>query len=206
MENFPADIEQDLTRPRSGSKWLWLCNIVVPSNPTFSYAQNTEGITYASQDYDPMSMQVGGQKRTGEGDIPEIVLQVSRLNETLYQMVRQTQGCYGGTVELIKVNDKALESSVAALEANFELMQASADSEWITFTLGVPNPLYQQFPLRHFDSGICPYSDPALFKSVKCGYSGGDTSCDGTLEDCISKSNETMWGGEIGMDPSGMGF
>ena len=204
MENLPSSLQWDLIRPNLGNQWLWLCKFVVSTKPTQYYARNTEDVTYDSQAYGKMPFEVGGQVRSGEGSIPEVVLQVSALNEVLYDIVRSTQGAVGSAVKLIKVNSDFLATDISALEADYELMASQADDDWIYFTLGVPNPMKQRFPLRDYSSSICPWAHPDHFKGVRCGYAGADPTCDGTLEDCITKSNETMWGGEIGMDPIGM--
>lgn len=204
MESLPSHIQRDSIRPHSGSKYLWLATIAVPSTPTQRIAQNTEEVTYNGNTFKPESMEVGSQPRSGDGALPEIVLQVSALNEVLYEIIRSAQGALGAPVQLIKVNDQLLDSSVAALEADFELLQSKADDEWIYFTLGTINPAHQRYPLRDYSSSICPWAHPDHFKGVRCQYSGGDTTCTGTLEDCYTKTNQVHWGGEIGMDEIGM--
>jgi phage-related protein len=204
METLPSSLQWRITRQNLGDAYLWLVKIAVTGQLTQYAARNVEAVTYNGQEYPAEALEVDGMVRSGDGGIPEVRLQVSRLNEVLYQIVRNAQGAYGADVQVIKVNDQELSSQIAALEFDFELQAAQADSEWIYFTLGVPNPLQQAFPLLKFDADICPYKDPGRFKGPKCQYAGGDTTCDGTLEDCRSKSNQTNWGGEAGMDQVGM--
>ncbi len=204
MEDLTPQLQWDRIRPNAGGKWLWICKFTVASHPTQRYARNTEDVTYNAEVYEKMPMEVGGQAKSGEGSIPEVTLQVSALNEAMYQIITATQGAVGSDVALTKVNTEATSSSIPALEADYELLASQVDDEWITFTLGVPNPMNQRYPLRDYSSSVCPWAHPTLFKGVHCKYAGGDSSCDGTLEDCITKSNATNWGGKIGMDPVGM--
>lgn len=204
MEDLPAHTQWDSIRPNRPNQWLWLCEFVVATKPEQDYARNPEAVTYDGKSYEPMSMEVGGQLRSGDGSIPEVTLQVSALNETLYSIVEDTQGAVGSDVKLIKVNTETLASAIPALEADYELMVSQADDNWISFILGVPNPMNQRYPVRDYNSSLCPWAHPDHFKGVRCQYAGGDTTCTGTLEACIAKNNQTYWGGQVGMDPMGM--
>ena len=204
MEDLTPQLQQKSIGPNTGDKWLWLCKFVVATHPTQRIARDTKDVTYNSEVFEKMSLQVGSQTKGGDGSIPEVVLKVSALNETLYHIIEATNGAVGSDVQLIKVNTDVLDASVPALEADYELLASQADDDWMTFTLGVPNPMKQRYSLRDYSSSICPWAHPDLFKGVRCGYAAGDPTCTGTLEDCISKSNEIRWGAFIGMDPVGM--
>lgn len=200
--SFTNDIERDLLRPNSGGAWLWLCEITVANQPTKRFTDNLEDIEYNSQTFEKMAMTVGRQEFSSDEQLPQIVLQVSNVRREIEQIVNDTEGLSGGSVMLVKVNDKYLNSQVTALEADYDVIMAESDEDWVTITLGVPNLLTQRFPLREYSSKLCPWSTPTLFKGPRCGYSGGDATCTGTLSDCRTKGNAARWGGEIGLDPS----
>ena len=204
MESLPSDLQQDLIRTNRGNQWLWLCKFVISNHPTQYYARNTEDVTYNSEEYRKMALEVGTQVKGGDGSIPEVTLKVTALNEVLYQIIQKTQGAIGSDVKLIKVNTDFLSSSISALEADYELMCSQTDEEWMYFTLGVPNPMNQRYPVDDYSSSICPHA-ASRFKEPECQYSGGETSCNGTLEDCRdNKSNAVHWGGFIGLNEFAM--
>ena len=92
------------------------------------------------------------------------------------------------------------------MEFDYDALQADSDSEWITLTLGVPNVLSQRYPLDKYSYSLCPEATPSRFKGPVCQYTGGDTTCTGSFEDCKTKGHEAYWGGELGLDPDVRGI
>lgn len=203
-EAIPAVIQKDLIDPYSGGAWLWLAEIVVPNFTTQRIARNTANIHYARNDFEKANLKIGKQAFAGDGSIPRIVLQVAQdLDGVIEDIINDSEGCHEGTVKLIRVNEKFLDYEVEALEANYSVLVAESNTEWVTFILGIPNPLTQRIPLRIGSSKMCPWALPELFKGVECQYVGPDISCTGTIEDChINKNNAVHWGGELGLDPN----
>ena len=199
--DLPADMKEDLATPNTGGVWMWLCEIAVPNYSIKRRARNTERIEYAENFYEPDNIEVGQQVLTGDGSIPQITLRISQdANKVLETIINDTQGGLGTEVKLIKVNSEFLDEAIPALEADYDLLISESDSEWVTFTLGIPNSLTQRCPLRMYMSDSCPWATPTLFKGPRCQYAGEDTSCLGTLKDCREKDNAEYFGGEIGLD------
>ncbi len=199
--DLPAGMNEDMVTPNTGGTWMWLCEIAVPNYSTIRSARNTKRVTYADKFYEPDNIDVGQQIFSGDGTIPRVALRISQgVNRVLESIINDTQGGYGTEVKLIKVNSDYLDEVIPALEADYDLLVAGSDSEWVTFTLGIPNSLTQRTPLRIYSSDSCPEATPTLFKGPKCQYAGADATCLGTLEDCRSKGNEIHFGGEVGLD------
>lgn len=200
---LPADVEHDSIRPNTGGAWLWLCEIAVPLEAVERFARNTEDITYAGNLYPKANMDIGEQIFSSDGSIPQVTLQIFQdINGKIEEVVQKIQDALGTQVKLIKANSRFLDDAIPALEADYEALAAESDSEWATFTLGIPNPLTQRIPLRIFSSSSCPWATPSLFRGPECQYSGDDHSCTGTFQDCKEKGNAAHWGGELGLDPS----
>jgi phage-related protein len=201
--DIPPSMHQDLIDPYSGGAWLWLCQIIVPGYATIRIARNTEDIVYGEKSYDKFNLQIGEQMFSGDGSIPRVTLRVFQdVNRIIEDMVNETEGAIGANVKLIRVCEKYLDTPVAALEADYENLAAESDSEWVTFTIGVPNPLTQRFPLRIDSYSSCPWATPSLFKGPECQYTGSDGTCTGTYNDCWTKGNAVHWGAELGLDPN----
>jgi len=200
---MPPEMHAALIDPYSGGAWLWLCEIAVPGQNIVRMARNTEDISHVGNKYKQFNLQIGEQMFSGDGSIPRVTLRIFQdVNRTIQNIVDATEGALGAEVKLIKVCEKFLDTSVAALEADYENLASGSDSEWVTFTLGIPNPLTQRFPLRTYSSSICPWASPSLFKGPECQYTGGDTWCKGTYGDCYTKTNQIHFGGELGLDPN----
>ncbi len=201
--DIPPAMHKDLIDPYSGGAWLWLCQIIVPGYATVRIACNTEDVIYGEKTYDKFNLDIGEQMFSGDGTIPRVTLRVFQdRNRRIEDIINETEGALGAKLKLIRVCEKFLDNPISALEADYDNLAAESDSEWVTFTLGVPNPLTQRFPLREFSSSMCPWATPTLFKGPECQYTGSDSTCTGTYDDCCTKGNAVHWGGEIGLDPN----
>lgn len=201
--DIPPLVHKDLIDPYSSGAWLWLCEITVPGYTITRFARNTEDVTYGGKKYDKFNLQISEQVFSGDGSIPRVTLRVFQdIQRTIEDLINETQGGLGAQVKLIRVNEKFLDTPVSALEFDYDNLASESDTEWCTFTLGIPNPLTQRFPLRVYSSSMCPWTSPTLFKGSECQYTGEDPSCTGTYEDCYVKGNATRWGGELGLDPN----
>ena len=201
---LPDDLKESLLDPMDQNTWLWMVQIAVPSESTIYAAGNNEAVTYDGQEYTADNLEVSARDIGSSGNIPTVVLRTSTLNSTIYDLIQETSGGAGADIKLIKVNNDFLSIAIPALEADFENIKCKVDSEWIYFTLGVPNPMLKRIPLRDYSSSICPYATPTLFKKSRCRYAGADPSCTGTFEDCLAKGNAVHWGGWLGLDNSSM--
>lgn len=198
-------VNESLETPYGGGAWLYLCVITVPGQTTQRMARNTEAITYDGTSYPKGNFDFSEVVRTSDGSVPRVNLRVAHdLNRTVEQIVNNSFGALGGEIKLIKVGSEFLDESIPALEADYEVLASESDDEMVTFTLGIPNPLSRQVPTRCYSSGGCPFATPSLFKGPECGYAGSDTTCGGFYLDCIEKSNEARWGGDLGLDPNGL--
>lgn len=202
---IPPWMEKDLINPFASGAWLWLVQIAVPGQDTVCIARNTADVKYGLSHFDKSNVQIGAQVFSGDGSIPRVTLRVFQdINREVENIVNETEGALGAQVQLIRVNEKFLNTPVNALEFDYDNLASESDTEWVTFTLGIPNPLTQRFPLRTFSSSMCPWTPPELFKGPRCQLPIGhaDTSCTGTYDDCYTKGNAEHWGGELGLDPA----
>lgn len=201
---IPPLMIKNLIDPYSGGAWLWLCEIAVSGYDTQRIARNTEDVKYVGKDYDKFNFQVGEQMFSGDGTIPRITLRIFQdRNRIIENIINETEGALGASIKLIRVNENFLDIPIAALEADYDNLAVESDSEWVIFTLGVPNPLTQRFPLRPYSASVCPWATPTLFKGPECQYVGAETTCTGTYDDCLTnKDNAVHWGAELGLDPN----
>jgi len=204
MPDLPANLNADAIKPNQANQWLWLAEFVVPSATTQRIARNTEGITYDGVTYEANNFNVGGQMFSADGSIPTAQIQVADLNKTFEKLINDTEGALGGTVQLVKVNSDFLSTAIPALEADYQILAAGSDDTTVTFTLGIPNPLIQRFPLFEYSATVCPLATPSLFGGCECQYAGADPTCTGFYDDCYTKGNAAHWAGEHGLDKNTM--
>ncbi|MBN2314466.1 MAG: right-handed parallel beta-helix repeat-containing protein, partial [Sedimentisphaerales bacterium] len=169
---IPPAMLADMILPNTSGTWLWLCEFVVPTQTTRHLARNTVGVFYAGQAYEEFNFDVGRQPFNGDGSIPRVTLRISNVNQQMERIINATQGALGGEVKLIRVNSQFLTNPITALEYDYQVLAAQSDRKWVTFQLGIPNPLTQAALLRDYSCGMCPYATPELYRGVECGYTG----------------------------------
>lgn len=200
---IPPFMHKDLIDFVAGGAWLWLVEIVVPGYNVVRIARNTENVHYGEDDFQKFNLQIGEQIFSGDGSIPRVTLRTFQdYNRAIEDLINEAEGALGAAVKLIRVNEKFLDIPVAALEQNYSLLASESDHEWVTFTLGIPNPLTQRFPLGEFSSSMCPWASPESFGGPRCQYTGSDATCTGTYDDCRTKGNAEHWGAFLGLDPN----
>ena len=202
---IPPFMHEDLIAPYGDmGAWIWLVEIVVPTQATQRIARNTEVVVYGVTSFTAGNFDPPGRiPLAGDGSVPRIQLRMAQdTAKTLENIVNATKGGENGTVKLIRTCEKYFDSPVKAFERTYDILTAGSDPQWVTFTLGIPNPLLQRIPLWSYSSKVCPLATPSLFKGPRCQYAGEDATCTGLFEDCYAKGNAEHWGAEIGLDPS----
>jgi phage-related protein len=202
MKNIPLALRQAKNKLGSDSPWLFLVDLVLVGGPTFNLVANTEDITFQGQDYAAFSFSVQLPKEANKGEIPTVKLQVSNVNRVLQGQLEALNGGLGSMVTLYIVDAGLLTEDYADLTMEFEVLGAVCDDEWVTFSLGWPNPLRRRFPLYRYLALSCRWQ----FRGVECAYPGGATTCARTLDACKALGNVANFGGEPGLANGGVRF
>jgi len=197
------EMHEALIDPYSGGAWLWLAEIKIPGYSLIRMARNPVDIIYGGVTYPKNNFEVGPAALSGDGSIPRTILKVAQdADYTLEDKINATQGAGGGTITLIRAHEDFLTIPIIELEQDIRILTANSDTNHVVFQLGIPDPLLKKVPLRRYSSKTCPWALPGLFKGIECQYAGGDGTCTGKYEDCLTKGNEVHWGGNLGLDPN----
>jgi lambda family phage minor tail protein L len=130
-----------------------------------------------------------------------------RLNNTIMKIGNADRGIqyylenYNGLKKcriLIKIVFKeALDNPDCFDEYEYFVDSSSAQEEFATINLASAfDVLNLLVPSRIFSANRCQYKQ---FKGVECGYSGGVSSCDRTLQTCQTLLNSSRFGGFVGV-------
>lgn len=188
-------------RLTSTHPWLLLIEVTTPG-ATMYFVRNTEDFLYNGVLYTAFPFDIEADKQETKGQIPTVTLRVSNITRAVQAEIEQYSGLVGEEVRLIVVNSDNPLEDYSDLTFDFEILACSATAIWVTFILGAPNLLTKRFPLYRYMSNFCRYV--GFFKGPECGYSGGVTTCKGTLADCQAKANSERFGGFVGLSPSGL--
>jgi phage-related protein len=205
MKKLPASLVLEKNKLTQNSAWLILLHITIGTDHIY-LVRNNESVTFnigdgsGSQTYDPFAFELDATKQESKGKIPTVNLSISNVTRLFANLLELHDGGVGATVVLAVVNSELLALDYSELTITYDVLATEVTEEWISFTLGAPNPLRQRFPKYRYISGHCNWQ----FLSEECGYSGDDEECARTLEACQSKSNSERYGGFLGLMPGGM--
>lgn len=133
-----------------------------------------------------------------KGERPELSLRVSNVGRSVQGYVEEADGGLDATVTLHIINASNLAETETYHTMQFNVSGTSCDENWVTFTLSAMDFWKRQFPKNTCYKNFCRFK----FKSVFCGYAGGETVCDRTLSRCRVLGNDDRFGGfpSIGYD------
>jgi len=190
-----------LIDPRSGGAWLWLAEVKLPGYSIIRIARNGKDEIYSGNVFSANNFESTIPKLTSDGSVPRTTIRIAQdAAYTFENRINALQGKLSeGYVRLIRAHPDFLDKFVEENEYFSHILMAKSDWQWVTLTLGMPNPLRRMIPLRVYSAKMCPWATPELFKGPECQYAGPLTSCGGLREDCEDRGNEEHWGGELGL-------
>ncbi len=200
MKTLPANVILEKNKLATTSAWLLLLAITLPDATVIRLARNNENVSFGGNTYTAFPFEIDATKSNGQGEIPTVQLRVSNVSQLLQAYVEDYDGGVGLEVTLTVVNSALLAEDYSELEMTYDVLAAVADSQWITFTLGAPNPLRRRFPLYRAIAHHCNWT----YQGAECGYTGALTTCKRTLADCRLHSNSARFGGRPGLSGQGV--
>jgi len=203
---IPPAMHAALIDPYSGGAWLWLVEIDFVGYDVIRYARNPENIVYGGHTFTKNNFKLSIPAFTSDGSIPRTILSVAQdADYTLEDIINALAGAFTtSTVKIIRTHEDFFTYEIAALEYTGAIVGLKSNTRWVTFALGIPNPLRQMVPQSRYSSQVCSYARENKFKGIECQYALGDDTCTGLHSDCVTKGNAVHWGGEIGLGLRGL--
>ena len=129
-------------------------------------------------------------KQASDGSIQTLQARVANVLRQVESYINDADGGYGSEVIIRVVYNGDLTLTDAVLEERFDVGKVSFDNIWGAFEL-IPDSFFtNRFPKDTFSRVSCRHD----FKSRECGYTGSETECNRTMDDCIARSNEANFG------------
>ncbi len=200
MKNIPAALIIEKNKIANSVPWLMLLDIAFPDDSRVYLVNNTENITFQGRTYQAFPFKLENIKQSSKGEIQSVVIRISNVLRSLQAYLEQYDGAVGTGILLRVVHASHLEEDYSELEMHFDVVETTSDSKWVTFTLGAPNPLRNNFPHYKYIGEHCNW----LFKSVECGYNGPSETCHRTLTYCRQLGNSKRFGGFPGLSGYGV--
>ena len=200
MQTLPEVIVREKNKLATPSAWLVLLDILLSDTLTLRFCSNTESVTFKGNIYEAFPFNLEPTKQTSKGEVPSVTLKVANVTRIIQGFLEDLDGAVGTTVIVRVVNSEYLSEDYSELEMSFGVLGAEADAEWVSFTLGLPNPLKRRYPLYRFMASHCNW----IFKGVECAYAGSRTNCDRSFDTCDQiMRNSARFGGHRGLSQRG---
>lgn len=169
------------------------------ANPS-TYTNSAGGITYKGVYFQPAAFEVNVSEAAGE--IPEISFSMNDLTGVVRGYMENYHGGVGSFVKVIllfqSTLDLPIEQQAAEYQETYTITSSSIDSMNVRLGLGAKDLLAVKFPKRLQIAHYCQWG----YKTVECGYSGSNPTCDRTLQGangCATHDNTINFGGFPGI-------
>jgi len=199
MRDLSAAAKLEKNKLASDGAWIILLEINLESVDTIRICRNTENIVWNGHTWTAFSFELDDRTESAMGEIPSITIRVSNVLRTIEYYLQQGNGGVGAEVIVRVVHSKHLDLTEPELEEHFEVLHTKSDAMWVHFILGAPNPMLGRFPRPRYIPNFCRFAAARQFKGEGCGYTGPDTTCEGTLAACRAKGNSQRFGGSPGV-------
>jgi phage-related protein len=215
--NLPDELLGIKNRIEDGNPWLVLLDVVIPLETpiTLYLVNNRDNVFFGTppQEYTAFPFEISLPPQIATGEIPRTSLTINDVDKSIRRYIDDLNGGYGTTVTLRVVHAESLldAADYAELTIYFDLLEATAIKESITFTLGAPNLMRQAFPPGRYMASHCMWA--SRYGGYECklpltGNSGNNRTtfphCDGSLTACKLRSNTVNYGGHPGLSDYSM--
>jgi len=187
--------------------WLLFVTVTMPDATVIRIVRNNEDVTYQGNTYTAFDFSLEAIVHGSKGKLPSVNLRVGNVGRVFQSYIEAQSGIVGSTVLLQVVNSALLSENFSELDLTFEIQKTSADSNYVSFELGVPSPLNKRFPLYRYAGAICNWV--SRYKGAECKYAGSEATCDGRLVSCQTRTagnNSLNYGGYPGLGQGGVRF
>lgn len=156
------------------------------------FAEWDSDVTFDGATYTRFPINLESVAENNQGTIDAVKVSVSNVSR-LIQGYLETYDLRGKKVTIKTVWADQLDDTSAYIDDIFYIDAYTADQNVVQFTLtSKVDVLGVELPVRRYSRNYCSWK----FKSTECGYSGAETTCKKTKQDCKEvKNNYARFGG-----------
>lgn len=189
------NIIEEKNRISQPNPWLLCLTLTnVAGDLVIRLVQNNEDVTINGEVYQAFPFEIDPIPEVTKGSLPTLAVKVSNIDRQIQAYIEQdaTLGS-GWTVDLdLHYYDLDTQTTLPEISQTWKSLDITADKEYVTINLGMPNPMTSQFPKQKFTSNFCQRT---FNDGVGCPYSTqgngtGLTTCKKTIEECRERFSE----------------
>ncbi|WP_196602167.1 DUF1833 family protein [Pectinatus frisingensis] len=155
-------------------------------------ARNTEDVSWNGQAWYKFPIEIDSITQDGK-EVPSLNLKVSNISGVIQTYMQKYGGFVDATVTLYIIHAAHLDNTTPEFSITLSNNMTQYDENWVTFALTSDKDFSWQYPPNKYNRDFCRWK----FKSVRCGYAGSASACNGTLSTCRIASR---FGGEPGVE------
>lgn len=153
-----------------------------PDEEPICYTNWDEEVAYRGRLYTPTAIKHSDMSQSSDGKISDVTLDIGNADRIIQTYIER----YDLVGKRVKIIQYFYGSSNGTIQGTFKIKAVKAGKESATFTLSIGlDYIKSEIPRRYASSRFCHWQ----FKSVECGYTGTDDSCEKTFDDCLAKGN-----------------
>lgn len=195
ITTLPSSIVRELHKLNSDGAIICLAEI--PEH-AIQLARNTEDVVWDGKTWSKFWFELDdGLSETTSGELPELTIKVSNIGGFIEVEVVAHDNFEESTLILRFISANCLTETDPILSMTFDIMKVTCDSQLVTIKVAAQNPMLLAYPPWKLHGSLCQYqhfpSDP------RCGYTGGLTTCNRTMQDCQTRGMYARFGGQLGL-------
>lgn len=214
-KTLPTGWQQQIQKIHQSAPWVWAWNFQLQKNAvvnTRAYLVAYHSpMTLFGLTFYPYPMKMSAITESGEGDLPQMQVQLSNTTRSLahyFETVPEDEGIVGSIARawLVNVSD---ETRVSTFE--FEVAGATLTDEAITLRMEMPNFFKRRVPQDRFNQQRCRhrFGTGTAERPSPCQYivnaSSGFTDCGKTFDECVARGDDEASRGLTRLHPMRFG-
>jgi hypothetical protein len=182
--------------------WFYRAVFTLVSGTVARVCNNSEDSTILGDVYHNVPFEVGPLRLESAGAIPERTIKVSNVQaaEFFTTQILEQDGIAGAKCEICEVFYDEPNIDTSNVSQIYEVLSSEPNYQSVVIRLGGPSLLRQQFPLFRYRNAGCRVVNN--YKGIECGATSELTTCDGTVANCIARSNYARIAIEEGLRPN----
>ena len=162
------------------------------TNSWLKYANWNEDVVFDGETYTKYPIEHDGVSENLDGKSTKVNLTIANADRNIQYYLENYNGLRDAQVNILQVFKDELSNPQVVDTMTFFVVDVGVNVGEARLVLALRYDAFAiSLPRRLFYRGYCSHK----FKGVACGYSGGETVCDKSLQRCVELGNVQRYGG-----------
>lgn len=206
MKDLPAELVLQKNVWSDSDPWLLFVELTLLDSSINRYVSNSQDVDFDGFTWSATSLTSTAVDSVQQGALSEITLTLTNVGRGLIDILDDPDDIIGAQFKLIFVHYGNLDVDHSSLEVTYKVKNYKINSLDVDFTLGDETLVIQRHPPRLFTTLQCEWA-PHNFKGAECQYVGPESTCNGLLATCRTRSagsNTAHFGGSFCLHNDGL--